>query len=110
MPKKQLTGKIISTKMPKTAVVEVESVKEHPKYKKRYKIHKKYKADVSAGEYQLGDIVLIEETRPISKDKKWKVVKKITSKTNEEFLEVPTESLEPSLENHDPAEDNAKSN
>jgi small subunit ribosomal protein S17 len=44
MPKKQLTGTVISNKMQKTVVVEVERLKEHPKYKRRFKIHKKYKA------------------------------------------------------------------
>jgi small subunit ribosomal protein S17 len=76
MAKKTLIGKIISDKMQKTVVVEVERIKEHPKYKRRYKIHKKYKAH-SEGEFGVGDKVMIEECRPISKDKKWKVVKKI---------------------------------
>ena len=92
MSKKQLTGIIISDKMEKTLVVKVERIKEHPKYKRRYKIHKKYKAhnegeeDKSSsstlrsacvkGEYNIGDKVIIEEATPISRDKKWKVVKK----------------------------------
>jgi len=58
-------------------IVKVERIKEHPKYKRRYKIHKKYKAHVESGEYHIGDKVIIEECRPISKDKKWKVIKKI---------------------------------
>ena len=77
MPKRQLTGNIISVKTPKTAVVQVESIKEHPKYKKRFKRHKKYKAHFEEGEYKTGDRVIIEECRPISKDKRWKIVKKI---------------------------------
>ena len=76
MPKRKLTGKIVSDKMQKTVVVEVERIKEHPKYKRRYKIHKKYKAH-SEGDFKTGDTVIIEETRPISKDKRWKVIKKI---------------------------------
>jgi len=75
MPKRQLTGVIVSNKMAKTLVVEVERVKEHPKYKRRYKIHKKYKAHYNEGEFKVGDKVTIIECRPISKDKKWKVVK-----------------------------------
>lgn len=75
MAKMQLQGKIISNKMQKTVVVEVEKMKEHPKYKRRYKIWKKYKAHVQDGQYQVGDHVLIEECRPISKEKKWTVVK-----------------------------------
>jgi small subunit ribosomal protein S17 len=63
--------------MPKTVVVTVEMIKTHPKYKKRYKRHKKYKAHIEEGEYKVGDRVIIEECRPISKDKKWKVIKKL---------------------------------
>lgn len=77
MAKKKLQGIIISDKMQKTVVVEVERVKEHPKYKRRFKIHKKYKAHDEKQEYHLGDKVIIEETSPISKDKKWKVISKI---------------------------------
>ncbi|MBI2450508.1 MAG: 30S ribosomal protein S17 [Candidatus Nealsonbacteria bacterium] len=76
MPKHQLQGIIVSNKMQKTVVVEVESVKEHPKYRKRFKVHKKYKAHADEV-FQIGDKVIIEECRPISKDKKWKVIKKI---------------------------------
>jgi len=74
MPKKRLKGTVVSNKMQKTVVVEVERVKEHPKYKRRYKVHKKYKAHYDKGEYHVGDKVTIEECRPISKDKKWRVV------------------------------------
>jgi len=77
MPKRQLKGIVISNKMQKTIVVKVERIKEHPKYKRRYKVHKKYKAHTESGEYHIGDKVIIEECRPISKDKKWKVIKKI---------------------------------
>ena len=77
MPKKKLTGIVVSDKMTKTVVVNVERVKEHPKYKRRYKIHKKYKAHDEKQEYHVGDKVVIEETRPISKDKHFIVIKKI---------------------------------
>ncbi len=77
MPKRQLKGIIISDKMQKTVVVRVERVKQHPKYKKRYKVHKNYKVHYNEGEYKIGDKVMIEETTPISKDKKWKLIKKI---------------------------------
>ena len=75
--KKQLTGIIVSDKMAKTIVVEVERIKQHPKYKRRYKFHKKYKVHCENKEYKVGDKVVIEECRPISKDKKWKVIKKV---------------------------------
>lgn len=84
MPKRQLTGKIVSDKMQKTVVVEVESVKEHPIYRKQYRIHKKYKAHVSEGEYKAGDTVTIEECSPISKDKRWQVVGKTGEKVQED--------------------------
>ena len=74
--KKQLTGTIISNKMQKTIVVRVERLKEHPKYKRRYRVYKKYKAHDEKGEYKVGDKVLIEECRPISKEKKWRVIGK----------------------------------
>ena len=77
MPKRKLKGTIISTKMQKTVVVEVVRLKEHPRYKKRYKIHKKYKAHYEKGEYHIGDKVVIEECRPMSKDKRWKVLRKL---------------------------------
>jgi small subunit ribosomal protein S17 len=75
MPKRQLAGTIISNKMVKTVVVRVEKLKEHPKYKKRYKFSKKYKAHADQ-EYQIGDKVIIEECRPMSKEKRWKVIGK----------------------------------
>lgn len=81
MAKKKLKGEVVSDKMQKTVVVRVERVKEHPKYKKRYKVHKNYKAHDERGEYKVGDMVEIEETKPISKDKTWIVVKKLISET-----------------------------
>jgi len=97
MPKRKLIGKIVSNKMQKTVVVKTERVKEHPKYRKRYKINTKYKAEANEKEYQIGDIVLIEECTPISKDKKWKVIKKISSVSSEEgreeILDLPIEEI-----------------
>ncbi|MCX6759300.1 MAG: 30S ribosomal protein S17 [Candidatus Nealsonbacteria bacterium] len=78
MSKKQLIGNIISNKMQKTIVVRVERLKEHKKYKRRFKVHKNYKAHIEEeGDYKVGDKVVIEECRPVSKDKKWRVIKKI---------------------------------
>ena len=77
MPKKKLKGNVVSNKMQKTVVVEVERVKEHPKYKRRYRVHKKYKAHYDKGEYRIKDKVIIEECRPMSKDKRWRVIKKL---------------------------------
>lgn len=78
MPKHQLTGTVISNKMQKTIVVEVKRIKEHPKYKKRLKVHKKYKVHNEKGEFKVGDRVIIEECRPLSKDKRWKVINRLS--------------------------------
>jgi len=67
--KRQLTGVVISNKMQLTAVVEVTRLKQHPLYHKYYKTSKRYKAQNPENQYQIGEKVIIEETRPISKDK-----------------------------------------
>lgn len=72
-----LKGVVVSDKMQKTAVVEVSRMKKHPKYKKYYKVSRRYKAHDEERIYKTGDKVLIEETKPISKDKRWKVISKI---------------------------------
>ena len=77
MPKKHLIGKVVSDKMEKTIVVEVERLKVHPKYLRRFKVHTRYKAHDEKKEYKTGDQVVIEETRPMSKDKRWQVIKKL---------------------------------
>jgi len=77
MPKKKLKGIIVSDKMEKTVVVKVERIKEDRKYKKRYHTHKKYKAHYEGEGIGIGDKVIIEESHPISKGKKWKVVNKL---------------------------------
>ncbi len=73
MPKKQLIGTVVSDKMEKTVVVEVETRRRHPVYHKVIKRGKKFKAH-NETEAKIGDVVVIEETRPVSKDKTWKVV------------------------------------
>ena len=73
--KKILTGVVVSTKMQKTLVVLVKRFVKHPKYDKYQTISKKYKADNRIGEYQIGDKVRIEECNPISKEKRFKVIK-----------------------------------
>ena len=72
--KKRLEGVVVSDKMQKTAVVKVETRKRHPLYKKYYWTSKKYKAHDASQRCKIGDRVIIEESRPISKDKKWKVI------------------------------------
>lgn len=73
MPKRILRGRVASNKMKKTVVVEVTSLKTHPKYRKKIKSTKKYKAHHENLVLNVGDFVTIEESRPISKDKHWAV-------------------------------------
>jgi small subunit ribosomal protein S17 len=72
--KKVLKGVVVSDKMDKTLVVNITRFVEHPKYGKRIKKSKKYKVHDEQNSKKIGDIVEIEETRPISKDKKFKLV------------------------------------
>lgn len=67
-------GVVVSDKMAKTVVVAVESLKTHSKYKKKYKSTKKYKAHDEEGKYKVGDAVEIIPCKPMSKDKRYKVV------------------------------------
>jgi small subunit ribosomal protein S17 len=76
MAKNQLKGKVVSNKMKKTVVVKVEQLKKDKKYKRRYNYLKSYKAHDEKKECKIGDEVIIEECRPMSKDKKWRVVKR----------------------------------
>ena len=71
-----LSGVVVSDKMDKTVVVSVSRFVKHPKYGKFYKINKKYKAHDEENKYKIGDKVEITETKPISKDKRFKVVYK----------------------------------
>ena len=74
MPKRILSGTICKATNKKTVVVEVERTFKHPIYKKYIKRSKKYHAHDETDKLQVGDKVVIEETRPISKLKTWKVV------------------------------------
>jgi small subunit ribosomal protein S17 len=73
---KKLKGVVVSDKMQKTVVVAVTRLKLDQKYKKQYRLTTKYKAHDEKGEYHTGDKVIIQQTRPLSKDKKWRVVSK----------------------------------
>lgn len=68
------TGIVTSTKMDKTVVVTIDSYKVHPKYKKRYKDSTKFYAHDESNNSVIGQTVTIEETRPLSKTKRWKVI------------------------------------
>ena len=72
--RKVQVGKVVSDKMDKTIVVAVETYKKHDLYHKRIKYTKKFKAHDENNEAKIGDTVRIMETRPLSKDKRWRLV------------------------------------
>lgn len=74
MPKKILEGSVVSNKMDKTIVVEVERRFMHPLYKKFIKTTKKYHAHDETNSSKMGEIVKIRETKPISKTKTWELL------------------------------------
>jgi small subunit ribosomal protein S17 len=74
--KRRFEGTVVSTAMAKTVVVRVDRVTNHPKYHKQYAVSKKYKAHCEDDSVKVGQMVTIEACRPISKDKKWRVIKK----------------------------------
>ena len=84
MPRKEIVGKVVSNKMDKTVVVAIESRRPHPKYEKPIVKTTKFKAHDSENKCQIGDIVVIRECRPISKEKTWLVVD-ITGKVQEKL-------------------------
>lgn len=75
--RKVQTGKVVSDKMDKTIVVAVETYKKHDLYHKRIKYTKKFKAHDENNTAKIGDIVKLAETRPLSKDKRWRLVEVI---------------------------------
>jgi len=77
MPKRKIKGEIVSDKMQKTAVVLVSRYVKHPKYKKYVRISKKYKAHDENKEYKVGDKVIIQECKPISKDKSFEIIGRV---------------------------------
>jgi small subunit ribosomal protein S17 len=74
-----LRGTVSSDKMDKTVVVMVERVKEHPLYRKKYTVSTKFKAHDAENAYHVGDVVEISESRPLSRDKRWVVERKVSS-------------------------------
>ncbi|MCD6180871.1 MAG: 30S ribosomal protein S17 [Candidatus Cloacimonetes bacterium] len=69
------TGVVVSNKMDKTIVVDIERQFRHPLYKKIVRRHKKYKAHDANNECNEGDVVIIRECRPLSRDKRWQLEK-----------------------------------
>ncbi|MEZ5781735.1 MAG: 30S ribosomal protein S17 [Rhizobiaceae bacterium] len=74
MPKRVLQGTVVSDKNDKTVVVKVERRFTHPVMKKTIRMTKKYKAHDENNQHKVGDVVFIEESKPISKDKCWVII------------------------------------
>ena len=72
--RQQKVGRVVSNKMQKTIVVAVESLKKHRLYKKTYKVTKRFKVHDETNAANMGDTVRIEETRPLSKEKRWRLI------------------------------------
>ena len=88
MPKRILTGTIVSDKTDKTVVVKVERRVKHPLYGKIIKRSKKYHAHDEGNEFKQGETVRIEETRPISKLKTWQVIERVDTHATPEKADV----------------------
>ena len=73
---RKLQGTVVSDKMNKTRVVAVERLKKHRRYGKYFKVTRRFKAHDEKNEYKVGDKVVIQETRPMSREKRWVIVKK----------------------------------
>lgn len=72
--KRKLTGTVVSDAADKTVVVRVDAIKSHPIYKKRFKVSKKYMAHDEGNVFKVGDTVDIEQCRPFSSKKRWRVL------------------------------------
>ena len=92
MEKKRKTrvGRVVSNKMDKTVVVTVETLRHHPLYRKTIRRAVKFKAHDEKNECRLGDTVKIIETRPLSKEKRWRVAEIITKR---EVVEVQPKEI-----------------
>jgi small subunit ribosomal protein S17 len=88
MPKRILTGTVVSDKADKTVVVSVERRVKHPLYGKIIKRSKKYHAHDEGNEFKSGETVRIEETRPISKLKTWRVLERVDAHRTPEKADV----------------------
>ena len=67
-------GVVVSDKMDKTIIVAVTTLKKHPKYRKRFRVTKRYKVHDEKNQFKEGDVVFFVECRPLSREKKWQVV------------------------------------
>lgn len=90
--RKRLTGHVVSNKMDKTVVVQVERLARHPRYGKVLCMRKKYKAHDEGNDCNVGDMVRIVESRPLSREKRWRVEEIV--RRAEELPEIAAEAVE----------------
>jgi small subunit ribosomal protein S17 len=98
--RQQKVGRVDSNKMDKTIVVVVESLKKHRIYKRTYKQTKRFYAHDENNECQIGDMVRIEESRPLSKLKRWRLIEIIKRGTG--IVPVQNLAVEPTLDEEEP--------
>jgi len=109
MPKRVLTGTVVSDKADKTVVVRVERRVKHPLYGKIIRLSKKYHAHDAANEFRAGEIVRIEECAPMSKLKTWTVLDRIgVAKTATVEIDEPELLASPQSEPEKQAEEKAE--
>ena len=108
MPKRVLTGTVVSDKGDKTVVVRVERRVKHPLYGKIIKLSKKYHAHDAANEFHVGEVVRIEECAPVSKLKTWAVVDRIGVAKAQKADIADVEAVTPQAEPSKPAEEKAE--
>ena len=90
--RRKLKGLVVSDKMKKTIVVEVVTMKMHPKYKKQYKVSKKYKVHDEKNEAKTGQKIIFQECRPLSRDKKWRLIKIVPKATRSSQARTESET------------------
>ena len=106
--KRKITGTVISNKNDKTIAVEVSGYRKHPKYKKRVQFRHRYYAHDELNEAQVGDVVTIEESRPLSALKRFRLVsidKKAVMSVKEAEAELKEEILEAEVKAEEKAEE-----
>ncbi len=81
-------GRVISDKMDKTVVVSVERLRRHPIYKRVVRLSSKFKAHDEENSAHVGDTVLIEESKPLSREKRWRVVEVVARSSGAEMVDT----------------------
>ena len=81
-------GRVVSDKMDKTVVVSVERLRRHPIYKRVVRLSSKFKAHDEENEAHVGDTVRIEESKPLSREKRWRVVEVVARGSGEELVDT----------------------